>query len=205
MNFTGMTNNRNVFDIADSSAVLTAGNIKSVNESINTSEIIEENERAVNDIFLSIIGQNQIQINQNSIDQLEYVASQCPLAGGNAVYRARALLSLIGDNYDFDDVNICLQAGIILRQKSEIQSIAALYPNPASSSATLTYNLAENTQADFQLFNSIGQLHQSYLLYSEKSYLTFSTETFKPGVYHYRLITNSGNQLYGKLIIIHKK
>ena len=53
-------------------------------------EIIEENERIVNDIFLSIIGQNQIQINQSSIIQLEYIASQCPLAGGNAVDAAIA-------------------------------------------------------------------------------------------------------------------
>ncbi|MBK6642321.1 MAG: hypothetical protein IPG39_14400 [Bacteroidetes bacterium] len=78
--------NRNVFSIADSSLVLTADNIRFVNESIYTSETIEVNEQVVNEISLSILGQEQIQFSEDVIDQLEIIAAQCPLAGGNAVF-----------------------------------------------------------------------------------------------------------------------
>ena len=197
-----ITYNQTVFHVADSSLTLSAENIRSVNESLYTSEIIEENERIVNDIFLSIIGQNQIQINQNSIDQLEYVASQCPLAGGNAVYRARALLSLIGDHYVFDDVSICLQAGIILRQKSELQPTAQLFPNPANNSVTLTYKLPKGSNSELRVFNSIGLLQLIQPLDTGLTEMSFSTEQLTPGVYQFRINTNCDFQISGKLVII---
>ncbi len=125
-----MNYNRNVFNIADSSLVLTADNIRMVNESIYTSETIEVNEQVVNEIYLSILGQDQIQFSEDVIAQLEIIAAQCPLAGGNAVFRARAILSLITGEIQYDDINICLQAGIILRESAK-KITANLYPNPA--------------------------------------------------------------------------
>ncbi|MFM2190507.1 MAG: Secretion system C-terminal sorting domain [Bacteroidota bacterium] len=194
--------NQTVFHVADSSLVLTAENIRSVNESIYASEIIEENEQAVNEIYLSILGQNQIQINQSSIDQLEYVASQCPLAGGNAVYRARALLYLIDDNYVFDDLNICLQAGIILRQKSELQPTAHLFPTPANNSVTLTYKLPDGSNAELHVFNSIGSLQLTQQLDTGLTEVSFSIEQLTPGVYQFRIYTSCDFQMSGKLVII---
>ncbi|MEY3311782.1 MAG: hypothetical protein RL348_1115, partial [Bacteroidota bacterium] len=146
-----MAYNRNVFTIADSSLILTADNIRLVNETIYTSETIEENEQLVNEIYLSVLGQEQTVFSQNAIDQLEFIAGQCPLAGGNAVFRARAILSLISDNYVYDDVNICLQAGIILRQTPK-KPTARLYPNPANNSVTLAYELPEGSTAELLLF-----------------------------------------------------
>jgi len=194
--------NRNVFGIADSSLVLTADNIRFVNESIYTSETIEVNEQVVNEISLSVIGQEQIQFSEDVIDQLEIIAAQCPLAGGNAVFRARAILSLISDNYVYDDINICLQAGILLRQIPK-KPTARLYPNPANNSVTLVYELPENTEAEFQLFNSMGQHQLSFELIQGNTTMTFSTVSFKPGIYQYRISSNPENPLSGKLVIIH--
>ncbi|MBK9045491.1 MAG: T9SS type A sorting domain-containing protein [Bacteroidetes bacterium] len=194
--------NRNVFSIADSSLVLTADNIRFVNESIYTSETIEVNEQVVNEISLSVIGQEQIQFSEDVIDQLEIIAAQCPLAGGNAVFRARAILSLISDNYVYDDINICLQAGIILRQISKTPT-ASLYPNPANNSVTLVYELPEVSTAEFLLFNSVGMLQLKKQLKSDITQTSFSTEHLAPGVYNYRVNTSSDFQLNGKLVIIH--
>ncbi len=197
-----MTYNRNVFNIADSSLVLTADNIRMVNESIYTSETIEVNEQVVNEIYLSILGQDQIQFSEDVIDQLEIIAEQCPLAGGNAVFKARSILSLINDELVYDDINICLQAGIILRQIPK-KPTAHLYPNPANSSVTLVYELPENTEAEFQLFNSMGQHQLSFELIQGNTTLTFSTGSLKPGIYQYRIASNPENPLNGKLVIIH--
>ncbi len=197
-----MTYNRNVFNIADSSLVLTADNIKMVNESIYTSQTIEVNEQVVNEIYLSILDQDQIQFSEDVIAQLEIIAAQCPLAGGNAVFKARAILSLISDNYVYDDVNLCLQSGIILRESAK-KITANLYPNPANNSVTLVYELPEVSTAEFLLFNSVGMLQLKKQLKSDMTQISFSTEQLAPGVYHYRVNTSSDFQLNGKLVIIH--
>lgn len=196
-----ITYNQNVFNIADSSLVLTADNIRLVNESIYTSDTIEVNEQVVNEIYLSTLGQEQTAFSQDTIGQLEFIAGQCPLAGGNAVFKARAILSLISDNYVYDDVNICLQAGIILRQMPS-KPTARLYPNPANSSVTLVYELPEGSTAELQLFNSVGMLQLQKPLNSAKTQMSFSTEQLTPGVYHYRVNSNNDIQLNGKLVII---
>lgn len=201
MNFTGMTKNRNVFDIADSSQILTADNIRLVNETIYNYETIEEKEQLVNEIYLSVLGQEQTAFSQDTIGQLEFIAAQCPLAGGNAVFRARAILSLISDNYVYDDINLCLQEGIFLRQTPK-KPTARLYPNPANNSLTLIYELPEGSTAELQLFNSVGMLQLKNTLSSEMTQMSFSTEQLTPGVYHYRVNSDGDFQLNGKLVII---
>lgn len=78
MNFTGMNYNRNAFNIADSSLVLTTDNIRLVNETVYTSETIEENEGVVIEIYLSELGREQFLFNQNAVNQLEFIAAHCP-------------------------------------------------------------------------------------------------------------------------------
>ncbi|MBL0072637.1 MAG: T9SS type A sorting domain-containing protein [Bacteroidetes bacterium] len=194
--------NRNVFSIADSSLVLTTDNIRFVNESIYSSETIEVNEQVVNEIFLSVIGQEQFQLGDDAINQLEGIAAQCPLAGGNAVFKARAILSLLNDELVYDDINICLQAGIILRQIPK-KPTARLYPNPANNSVTLVYELPEVSTAEFLLFNSVGMLQLKQQMKIDITQMSFSTEQLAPGVYHYQVNTSSDFQLNGKLVIIH--
>ncbi|MBL7913481.1 MAG: T9SS type A sorting domain-containing protein [Bacteroidia bacterium] len=194
--------NRNVFSIADSSLVLTTDNIRFVNESIYSSETIEVNEQVVNEIFLSVIGQEQFQLGDDAINQLEVIADQCPLAGGNAVFKARAILSLLNDELVYDDINICLQAGIILRQIPK-KPTARLYPNPANNSVTLVYELPEVSTAEFLLFNSVGMLQLKQQMKIDITQMSFSTEQLAPGVYHYQVNTSSDFQLNGKLVIIH--
>jgi len=196
-----MNYNRNVFAIADSSLILTTDNIRLVNETIYTSETIEENEKVVNEIYLSELGQDRLQFSQDAIDQLEVIAYQCPLAGGNAVYRARAILSLISDNYVYDDINLCLQAGIILRQTPK-KPTARLYPNPANNSVSLVYEMPKGSTAELQLFNSVGMLQLKNTLSSEMTQMSFSTEQLTPGVYQYRVNFDGDFQLNGKLVII---
>ncbi|MBK7968712.1 MAG: T9SS type A sorting domain-containing protein [Bacteroidetes bacterium] len=193
--------NRNVFSIADSSLVLTADNIRFVNESIYTSETIEVNEQVVNEIYLSVIGQEQFQLGDDAINQLEDIAAQCPLAGGNAVFKARAILSLINDELDYNDINICLQAGILLRQIPK-KPTARLYPNPTNNSVTLVYELPKGSPAELLLFNSTGMLQSKQLLNTEMTQMIFSTEHLTPGVYHYRINSHNEFQLNGKLVII---
>jgi hypothetical protein len=132
---------------------------------------------------------------------LEYIAAQCPLAGGNAVFKARAILSLITDEMVYDDVNICLQAGIILRQTPK-KPAAHLYPNPANSSVTLVYELPEGSTAELLLYNSVGMLQLKKPLNTDMTSMSFSTEHLSPGVYHYRVNSNNDFQLNGKLVII---
>ena len=132
---------------------------------------------------------------------MEDIAAQCPLAGGNAVFKARAILSLINSDLSYDDVNICLQQGIVLRQTPK-KLTAHLYPNPAKNSVTLVYELPKGSPAELLLFNSTGMLQSKQLLNTEMTQMIFSTEHLTPGVYHYRINSHNEFKLNGKLVII---
>jgi hypothetical protein len=62
------------------------------------------------------------------------IANQCPAAGGQSVYRARAMLALINDSLAYDDALTCLQAGIYRELNTEIITpVITIIPNPADN------------------------------------------------------------------------
>ena len=124
--------------------------IKAQNLTINTVEIYEQNQKTVNDLYLSLlIGNLQssglLQYNHGQLETLLGIANQCPLAGGDAVYQARNLLSLNPqfDDADYNDDVLCQVVSIekSTAYPSSVQQLS-LYPNPANES--LTVQLKQN-------------------------------------------------------------
>ena len=76
--------------------VLTIGSVKAANATVGTSETIEQNEKQVNNVYLSTIAKSIDGFTADQVSALFDIANQCPMVGGNAVYRARALYALIG-------------------------------------------------------------------------------------------------------------
>ena len=96
---------------AQTARTAAAVQLASDNAAIPASYIFEINEQTVNDIFLNTIASGIYTFDSLQQATLESIAFQCPLTGGTAVFRARGLLSLVGD-YDFgDDVVNCQEVG----------------------------------------------------------------------------------------------
>lgn len=129
------------------------------------------------------------------------------MAGGNAVFRARALLALAEGYRYYDDRQICNFAGIAIRQAGEGKNnsnkmLAAVHPNPTRDAATLTYNLPNEAEGEFKLTSTTGQELFTVKLQGGKQFYKFSTTQYLPGVYYYALSSNGNTIAYGKLVII---
>jgi len=132
------------------------------------------------------------------------IGGQCPMIGGNAVFRARALLALINSSLNYDDFDLCANTGINLKQNiSYSKNIKArIYPNPANEKATLDYEIPNDSKGEFNLFSITGQNLISINLTGGQSTYTFSTTDLLPGIYLYQLKNNGYAVAVGKLVII---
>ncbi|TAK41130.1 MAG: DUF11 domain-containing protein [Saprospiraceae bacterium] len=119
------------------------------NDAIFSTSIREENEKTVNAIFLSTFAQNITELNDPQVTQLEGIAGQCPLDGGNAVFAARGMLEWAKDT-SFNDYVLCDESGGGGRSaenaSDQEDSSFRLYPNPAGN--VLTIDLPEAVLGD---------------------------------------------------------
>lgn len=172
-----------------------------------STNILEENEQTVSRIYLSSIARDIYEFTPEQAETIRSIAYQCPVAGGNAVFRARTLYSLINEYARFNDMEICNLQGIALRQfanseEKDKRPFAKLYPNPANEAATLVYELPENIKGEFSIFSTTGQRWQMKELSGGRSEYQFSTKALLPGVYYYSLKAGGVPVTFGKLVII---
>ncbi|MBK7943756.1 MAG: hypothetical protein IPJ87_18085 [Flavobacteriales bacterium] len=188
---------------ASTSKVLTATGVQAANANITTSELIEANERAVNDIYLATIAKDVDGFTLAQATDLFNIASQCPMLGGNAVFKARSLYWLVDDKYDFDEQLLCLPHGIIVKNLTDRTSNAvAVIPNPAVDEATLVLDRVLDEPGAFVVFDGLGGEVMRHGVPIEVPRIAFSTRSLAPAIYHYQVQGPSGIIGSGKLTII---
>jgi hypothetical protein len=93
--------------------------------------------------------------------------------------------------------------GLPLIKNGYAQLYIDCYPNPFTSSATISYNLPANSEATLKVFNLLGKevrvLAEGRLQAGNHS-MPFHAERLKAGIYFLRL-TNNQNQVTRKIII----
>lgn len=199
------------FSVTKSDSILTqisnlrnvqTNNILNDNELLSITNIIEFNEQTINNIYLNNISKGNLNFTFQQIQLIKDIANQCPLAGGNAVFRARSIYALIDKTIHYNDFDICLLAGIAIRKKAEAQTDSPklkVYPNPASDKITLEYESSE--AANFVLKSSTGQNLFQFILKGGDSKYEFSTKALVPGVYFYSFLTSDFVDT-GKIVIV---
>ncbi|MCB0849673.1 MAG: hypothetical protein KDC20_07975, partial [Bacteroidetes bacterium] len=63
-------------------------------------------QKMINEIYLSTVAKDVLEFTNDQIQDLYAIASQCPLAGGQAVYRARSLYALADKNTFFNNFTV---------------------------------------------------------------------------------------------------
>ena len=175
------------------------------NAQLSTTDLIQSNEQITNEIYLSTIGRFAFSFSEGQKNTLYNIAIQCPLSGGNSVFKARAMLAILNSGLNYNDFDICNSVGIALRPQSKPtdHSKIRIYPNPANHNATLLYNIDGIEDALFSITNSYGQLVEQHKLNVNNISFTFSTSNLNPGVY-FCTINNKGISIENsKLVIIH--
>jgi len=135
------------------------------------------------------------------------LANKCPDWDGDAVYEARALLSMY-DTAGTVYSDSCHSGGghrPIKNNSTETSLSTAtfnLYPNPNNGNFTLQYDLGTNSSGNVKIYNTLGEMVGEYTLDNSEGKMNISNSGLSNGVYLWKLYTNNQVIKFGKVIII---
>jgi hypothetical protein len=174
------------------------------NDYVVTPELPYQNNQYIDDIYINILEEDNFEAVINNYSNVFAIANQCPAAGGQAVHRARAMLALINDSLEYDDLNACLQVGIY--RETEIFHVDEsfdfnLIPNPASKEVIVEFITKQTGKCKLRIYNAIGSSVSQYELDCELTKHIINLDQFLAGVYMVEVKFNNFKQVK-KLIII---
>lgn len=173
-----------------------------INSLVQVDSTYDANERFVNELFLSTIAQGNLPDNELDIEQLWSIATQCPLQGGDAVFRARSIYRLFDPLIHFPGDSLCQGDSLELRQplkaEKELPEFKAyrLFPNPSSGELPhIAFSSPLKSPATVRFFRISGEeVATVQLTAGFKSGLAVSTN-LSPGVYTCIITLSDGERL----------
>lgn len=183
------------------------------NQTIVTSNLMEENKKSVNEIFLRTWALESKGFIDADSSMLESIACQNTLDGGEAVYSARVMLGMntgcggamlkSGKKYEKESKDISedyLPIEIIAKPGSIY--FGDINPNPNNGSMRLDYNVANGVNAELIITDVQGMQVAKYVLNPSGRKLSIENNTIGNGVYFYTIKVNGDMIMNKKLVII---
>ena len=139
---------------------LEIANILADNAAVVTPTLFEDNQKAVNDIFLRTIARGQSDFSQTDLDTLRAIANQCFICGGDAVFLARSLYAKTDSVLVYDDDNLCGSVSQpLMKQKDNnpVQASFTLIPNPAADWLIVEILNENPFNGDMRIFDVSGK------------------------------------------------
>ncbi len=188
--------------IAGNGLAVTAESVSATNAMVQAGELIKANHKTVNHVYLNTVAQDIEEFTTQQAEDLFAVANQCPLTGGNAVFRARSLYTLIDDEQEYDDSALCLQEGLITKRLPETAPlVCSIIPNPAHDQATLVLPAPLAEPASLLFTNALGAEVMWLQVPADQVRTAFDTQGLASGIYHYTLFNSAGALGTGRLAI----
>jgi len=189
-----------------------ADNANFENANVSYLTVQDENETVVNDIYYKTIAKGNYNFDATELSRITSIASQCPISGGNAVFRARSLYSLVNDSISYDDVELCNQQGISLRKANTPKAVtkptmphisAQVVPNPTSNSAVLKFTTALKSTATVYIYTVMGQLRDTISLSANTQEQPLAFAQWQEGIYYYQVYSEGYLITTGKFVVKH--
>jgi hypothetical protein len=136
---------------------------------------------------------------------LQTIAAQCPLAGGDAVYQARSLLSLYSSTV-YNDKQNCYEIGLnyrTIKPKIDVKTgeqVVKIYPNPTSGLVSITFNSIEN--GSIIVVDILGRNVFQQVLTEAKNSIKLDLNNLQAGVYFIKIYDNEATLSTHKITII---
>ncbi len=176
-----------------------------VNGTLNAQSQVQQNQRDVNSIYASVMNGNPATAQQ--VTDLWNIAYQCPLTGGNGVYRARTLLCLIENEILFfeDSCDAPTQGARMIQQQAQAEisnnNNCKVYPNPNNGEMILSYNSGEQQKVSFTIFDMTGRELSQYDLLSGSQVMNINLTGLAAGMYYYVFYVDGKPSKSEKIII----
>ncbi|MCO6492506.1 MAG: hypothetical protein J5I98_29080 [Phaeodactylibacter sp.] len=175
------------------------------NNAISASEVFEINEQEVNALFLETVAVGIDSFTETQTTDLWAIANQCPLSGGDAVFKARSLYSLIDPLVKYEDEERCgsePEERPSFVYQPEGASSFQLIPNPAKDELAIRLHKPLDKGEYLVIYNSRGQVQREVPLEAGKLYLLLDTSPLPLGIYYCTVRGHGINHSTQKLIII---
>lgn len=180
-----------------------------INQNIPTHCTMEENKKLFNSIYLRKLAFELDTLNgirpqyvldsTTDVPQLQGIAYQNPIYGGEAVYQARTLLWIDV----VDDLTVTPKS---LKPKPKhptaVSDAFNLYPNPNNGNMTLDYKLSENETGVISIYDVTGKLLKSNSFNSNNNSLSIDASRLDAGAYYYDVKVGDRRAKADKLIIV---
>ncbi len=126
----------------------------------------------------------------------------CPLAGGESVYKARAILSYLnGYATEFDDATLCGKGNEILNKSIKNTTDIKVFPNPAKDQIFIKYTI--NQDAQFEIWDILGKKITNGKLKKDSNLHAIETASFPNGSYFIKIFDEVNNLNISTINIIH--
>jgi hypothetical protein len=161
-----------------------------------------ENYHFITEVYERLLAEEFDVLSEN-YNELLAVANQCPAAGGQSVYRARAMLALINDSLAYNDNLSCLQSGIYREIVADNNNFnIEIIPNPASDLITVKVMNPKEGFCNLTIHNTLGAIVSSSIFNCEISEHFINVEKLTIGIYFVHVNFEGNYRNTQKLIII---
>lgn len=168
---------------------------------------IEDNLKRFNNVYLNTVARDIIVFTPEQLSDLYDLAYQCPLEGGEAVVRARSVLSLVNDTF-YNDDEICAKAAERYNKEKVDLKIGdanlvklSIMPNPASSYLQIQSDVEINDLLTATIFDNTGKIVKSYPATLNTRMYRLNIYELPSGLYYLKVSGSSGNIYSGKFSV----
>jgi len=176
------------------------------NNQIIPTELPEENIHTLFNVYDEFQTEGNGAIASN-FQEIQYIARQCPQAGGHSVFIARNYLKYMGWHFDYNDGITCLQQGIFKAEdENEIEnskSTMLVFPNPTGDQVKINLIDQKDGIQLIELMDQLGRVVYSVNTKENSPTIQLNLQAFAQGVYLIRCTTNK-NFVYNSKLIIQK-
>jgi hypothetical protein len=173
------------------------------NDRISTRLQPEINEKEVNRIYMETVAQGKMVLNREQAVTARAIAFQCPSLGGNAVFAARSLYSLV-ENVNFDDLALCNARsepiqGLAVKR---IEANFKISPNPATEMLVVSQSSEQAEAGEWLIFDTAGKLMRSHKVSEKEIESTINIQPLSEGIYFVSFSVNGQKRYTQKLVKI---
>lgn len=173
-----------------------------LNESINPDNHAEENEKAVNAVYIETWAVDSFELTPEQYDILYAIANENPLTGGTGVYAARVMLGLHIDD-DYESIGSRMANPDKTNQSAAVaDNKIKLMPNPATNETIYLNHLLKSESGVVTVYTKMGVAVESFLIHEGNNRIAIDLQKLSQGIYIVETKVNNRIKDVRKLVVI---